>query len=62
MKYAEYSTFSVGDEQSGYRLLVSNYSGNAGRLGLKNNIRETSFEKKIITKTKNRKRRHNILP
>lgn len=35
MRYAEYTTFSVGDEGSGYRLLVSNYSGNAGRLWLK---------------------------
>lgn len=33
-RYAEYSTFSVGDEGGGYRLLLSNYSGNAGMLCL----------------------------
>lgn len=31
MRYAEYSIFTVADEENGYRLLVYNYSGNAGK-------------------------------
>ncbi|XP_063436403.1 fibrinogen-like protein 1 [Mytilus trossulus] len=29
-RYAEYKTFSIGDEQDGYQIAVSGYSGNAG--------------------------------
>ena len=31
-KYADYSTFHVADETSGYRLTVGGYSGNAGKI------------------------------
>ncbi|VDI08096.1 Hypothetical predicted protein [Mytilus galloprovincialis] len=31
-KYAEYKTFSIGDEQDGYQLAVGGYSGNAGNV------------------------------
>ena len=31
-KYADYSTFHVADEASGYRLSVGGYSGNAGSI------------------------------
>ena len=30
-RYAEYSLFSVGDEQSNYQLIVNGYQGNAGK-------------------------------
>ena len=30
-KYAVYRTFSVGDNDSGYRLTVGDYDGNAGK-------------------------------
>lgn len=30
--YAKYSTFSVGDRSSKYRLIVSGYSGTAGKI------------------------------
>ncbi|XP_071140560.1 ficolin-1-like [Mytilus edulis] len=54
MKYAEYSTFSVGDEQSGYRLLVSNYSGNAGdSLVRHNGMKFTTFDRDNDANTAN---------
>ncbi|CAG2184387.1 Fibrinogen C domain-containing protein 1,Fibrinogen C domain-containing protein 1-B,Ficolin-2,Fibrinogen C domain-containing protein 1-A [Mytilus edulis] len=45
-RYAEYSTFSVGDEGGGYRLLVSNYSGNAGdALHQHNSMKFSTFDR-----------------
>lgn len=31
-RYAQYQVFSVGDQDSGYRLTVGDYIGNAGRI------------------------------
>ncbi|XP_063436211.1 neurogenic locus notch homolog protein 2-like [Mytilus trossulus] len=46
MRYAEYTTFSVGDEGSGYRLLLYNYSGNAGdSLVHHNGMKFTTFDR-----------------
>ena len=33
-KYAVYRTFSVGDIDSGYRLTVGDYDGNAGKTSI----------------------------
>ncbi|CAG2184385.1 Angiopoietin-related protein 1,Ficolin-1-A,Ryncolin-1,Fibrinogen C domain-containing protein 1,Tenascin-N,Angiopoietin-related protein 7,Ficolin-3,Fibrinogen C domain-containing protein 1-B,Fibrinogen-like protein 1,Ficolin-1,Tenascin-R,Ryncolin-2,Techylectin-5B,FibrinogenC domain-containing protein 1-A,Microfibril-associated glycoprotein 4,Ryncolin-3,Ficolin-2,Tenascin,Angiopoietin-related protein 2,Techylectin-5A,Ryncolin-4 [Mytilus edulis] len=46
MRYAEYSIFTVADEENGYRLLVYNYSGNAGdALTYHNGMMFSTFDK-----------------
>ncbi|XP_063436209.1 fibrinogen C domain-containing protein 1-like [Mytilus trossulus] len=45
-RYAEYSIFNIADEENGYRLLVYNYSGNAGdSFGVHSGLMFTTFDK-----------------